>query len=75
MSKNNDSKREIIEAFGLLTQLGASMFACLFIGVMIGRTLDRRLNTSPALLLVFTLLGAVASFKVLYDLAIKKWMK
>lgn len=70
-----EEQREIASAFNLFLQLGISMSACLFLGFFIGKTLDGWLNTSPALLVVFTFLGAVTSFKVLYDLAIKRWMK
>ena len=68
-------RREITDAFSLMTQIGVSMFACVFFGVMLGHTLDRWLGTAPLLLLIGSLLGAAASFKALYDLAIKKWMK
>ena len=70
-----EEQKEINDALRLVTQLGLSMFICLFIGVMAGRTLDGIFKTSPVLLMVFTFLGAVTSFKVLYDLAIKRWMK
>jgi len=72
---SDEDKREIAAANGLVALIGLSMFACLFIGALIGRTLDRWLNTSPLLIVIFTFLGAIASFKVLYDLVIKKWMK
>jgi len=68
-------RREISQALGLVTELGVSMFSCLFIGVLLGKTLDRRFNTSPALLLTGALLGGAAAIRVLYDLAIKKWIK
>ena len=69
------TRREIADAIALSTQLGLGMFACLFVGVVLGNVLDRRLHTSPLLLLLGALLGGAASIKVLYDLAIKKWMK
>ena len=61
-------------AVGLVSQLGVSMFLCVFIGVMMGKRLDGWLGTSPSFLLAGALLGAGASWKVLYDLVIKKWM-
>ncbi|MCL2122243.1 MAG: AtpZ/AtpI family protein [Clostridiales bacterium] len=69
------NRREIAAALSLVSQLGFSMFACIFLGVWAGKTLDERLGTAPILLMAGALLGAVASFKVLYDLAIKRWMK
>ena len=71
----DDSGQAIRKALGLLSQLGVSMAACVFVGVFLGKWLDGKLGTSPWLLLFGCLLGAVAAFKVLYDLAIKEWMK
>ena len=71
----NKDDREIQRALALFTQLGLSMAACVFAGVIAGRYLDRWLGTSPVLLILFSLIGAAASFKVLYDTAIKRWMK
>jgi len=72
---SKEEKNEIAAALGLVTQLGVSMFACLFLGVIAGRALDNWLNTSPLFLIILILLGAVAAFKVLYDLIIKRWLK
>ena len=74
-SKPNDHRREIADALSLMTQIGVSMFACVFVGIMLGKTLDQWFGTTPVLLLLGSLLGGIASFKALYDLAIKKWMK
>ena len=37
------------------------------LGVLLGKWLDSLLNTSPWMLLLFSLLGAGAAFKHLYD--------
>ena len=73
--KKPEGYRDLASAFALITQLGISMATCVFVGVMLGRTLDNLLGTAPFLLLTCALLGAAASFKVLYDMALKKWMK
>ena len=65
---------DIADALSLVTQLGFSMALCVVLGVLSGRALDRWFGTSPVLLLIGALLGGAASIKVLYDLAIKKWM-
>lgn len=72
--KKNDDKRNIIRALALLSQLGLSMAACVFAGVMAGKLLDRWLGTSPWLLIVCSIIGAAASFKVMYDMAIREWL-
>lgn len=64
-----------LNALSLLSQLGLTMGACVFLGVLAGKYLDRWLGTSPWLLLVCALVGAAASFKVLYDTVIKEWDK
>ncbi|MCL2538739.1 MAG: AtpZ/AtpI family protein [Oscillospiraceae bacterium] len=73
--KDSGDRRSVIRALGLLTQLGISMAVCVFIGFGAGVLLDRYLGTGPWLLIVFSLIGAGASFKVMYDLAIKGWEK
>ena len=75
MRKNNkeSATREVLRALGLFTHLGVSMAVCVILGVLLGRFLDGRLGTAPALLIVGSLLGAGASFKVMYDLVIKRF--
>ncbi|MDR3119939.1 MAG: AtpZ/AtpI family protein, partial [Clostridiales bacterium] len=57
------------------SQLGLSMCACVLIGVLAGSWLDRWLGTKPWLLLLCSLIGAAAAFKVMYDLAVRGWSK
>ena len=64
----------IADTVGLTSQIAVGMILCVIIGVAGGRALDSRLNTSPLMLIIGILLGAFASYKVLYDIAIKKWM-
>lgn len=72
--KKDDGNGEILRALALLTQLGISMASCVFIGVMAGKLLDQWFGSSPWLLIVFSLIGGAASFKVMYDIVIRKWM-
>lgn len=69
------ARREIIRAIALFTQLGISMAACVFVGVMAGKLLDRWLGTSPWLLVILSFVGGVASFKVMYDIVIREWVQ
>lgn len=73
--KKKDPDRQILRALGLMTQLGLSMAVSVIIGVMLGHWLDGKLGTSPWLLILGCIIGAAASFKVLYDYVIKEWMK
>jgi ATP synthase protein I len=49
--------------------MGLMVAACLLVGVLLGRFLDGLLGTSPWLLIIFSLLGAAAAFKSLFDFA------
>lgn len=72
--KKGDGNRDIFRALALFTQLGVSMAACVLVGVLAGKLLDRLFGTSPLLLIICSLIGGAASFKVLYDIAIREWM-
>jgi len=64
--------KTFLKALSFFSQVGITMAACVFIGVLLGKFLDDRFGTSPWLLLAFSLLGAMAAFKALFDLAGKK---
>ena len=66
-------RRELLRALSRLTQLGPRMAVCVLLGGCGGICLDRRLGTSPWLLLTGALVGMLAAFKVFYDLTIKQW--
>jgi len=73
MSRNKKEQRnKLLHALAFLSQAGVTMASCVFIGVLLGKALDRLLGTAPWLLLVFSLLGAGAALKSLFDLANKK---
>ena len=70
--KKDDERKhrnELIRGLSTISQVGFSIVACVLIGIFLGRFLDRVLNTSPWLLVIFTLLGAVAAFKSIFDIA------
>ena len=64
-------KSQMVKALGLMTQIGLTSALCIFLGVFIGRFLDDRLGSSPWFLLVFALLGCLAAFKAMIDIAKK----
>lgn len=63
------SRMAFAESLVDFTQIGITMAASVLIGVLIGSFLDRRLNTSPWLLLVFAFIGVGAAFRSLLALA------
>lgn len=57
---------DIAEALSLLTQLGLMVVVCVFGCVFVGIYLDKRLNTSPVLALVFLAIGIGSAFASVY---------
>ena len=66
--KDKKQTGSLLRALSFLSQIGITMAACVFIGVFVGRFLDKLLGTTPWLLLLFALLGTAAAFKALFDL-------
>ena len=58
---NREQRKEVFRGLSLASNLGITLASCLFIGVFLGRTLDRLLGTAPKLVLVFSLLGVAAA--------------
>jgi F0F1-type ATP synthase assembly protein I len=58
--------KKTIRALGFLSTVGISMVLAICLGALIGYYLDKWLNTSPWLLLVFLGFGIVAAFRNLY---------
>ena len=65
-------KHSVSRALSLVTQLGVQMAVCIVLGVAIGIFLDRWLGTMPVFIIIFTIFGAGAAIKMIYDIA-KDW--
>lgn len=65
--KDKKKSKELLEALSFFSHIGITMAASVLIGVFLGKFLDNLLGTSPLLLLLFSLFGAGAAFKVLFD--------
>lgn len=55
----------------LLSQVGITMVANIFVGLFIGKMLDDFLNTSPLFLLIFIFVGVGSGLKTIYLLITK----
>lgn len=67
-----DKGGETLRAFARLSQIGFTMAVSILLSVLLGKYLDDRLGTSPFMLLLFSLLGAGAAIKLLFDMGNKK---
>ena len=65
---NKNNKKNVLRALSYLSQIGITIASCVFIGVFIGKILDNLIGSSPFMLLLFSLLGAAAAFKLIYDM-------
>ncbi len=68
MADKNDEKSQLIRQIGLLTVIPILLAVGPLVGMFIGKFLDRWLNTEPYLMIVFIVMGFVASGKEVYRL-------
>lgn len=66
-----EDRKSIVRAFSYMSQIAVTMAACVLIGVLLGRFLDSRLGTDPWLVIIFSVLGVLAAFKSMIDIAKK----
>ncbi len=63
-----EDKRQLIRSLGFLSSVGISMVAATFIGLAMGYYLDKWLETSPWMTLIFLGFGIVSGFRNVYIL-------
>jgi F0F1-type ATP synthase assembly protein I len=63
MDKN---KSDLFKTLGVVSSMGISFVLAIFIGVLIGRQLDKWLGTGPWFFFIFLLFGIIAGFRNLY---------
>lgn len=68
MPKKTNRKTEGLENYVLITQVGLSMVIPILLGVYIGKKLDDHFNESPLFLLIFIMIGIIASFANLFKI-------
>lgn len=74
LNKMKDSSNKAVKAMkwmSLLSQIGITMVANIFVGLFIGKYLDQWLHTSPLFLLLFVFIGVFSGIKSVYLLIIK----
>lgn len=67
--ENKDKYYSYLRQAGIYTVIPILLAAGPIIGLFIGRFLDRKLHTEPYLMILFLVLGCIASGKEVYNLA------
>ncbi|MCL1819835.1 MAG: AtpZ/AtpI family protein [Oscillospiraceae bacterium] len=68
MPNKDKQYKHIAKGISLMTQIAFSVIACVSVGVLGGWFFDNLFGTSPWLIIIFSLLGAGAAFKSMYDI-------
>ena len=66
-----EDRKNLAHGLGIVLNFAVTAAACVLIGVFFGLFLDRRLGTDPWMVVVFSLLGVLAAFKSMFDMAKK----
>ncbi|MCL1864101.1 MAG: AtpZ/AtpI family protein [Defluviitaleaceae bacterium] len=64
-------RKNIARAIGYMTHIAVTMAVCVLMGVLLGMFLDNRFGTDPWLVIVFSIIGCMAAFKSMFDIAKK----
>ncbi len=70
-----EEEKNLLKTIATLSTLGLTMVFATMIGLAIGVYLDKKLNTSPWLTIIFLLIGIIAGFKSIIQTAIKQAKK
>lgn len=63
-----DDKNQLYRSLMFASSLGIAIVASIFIGLFIGYQLDKWLDTSPWLTLIFLLFGIISGFRNIFIL-------
>ena len=62
----SEDKRQLFRTLGFMSTAGISMVISTFIGLAMGYYLDKWLDTTPWMTLIFLLLGIVSGFRNIF---------
>lgn len=74
MNKKKENKK-ILSGLAIYGQLGVSMVMCVVVGFFTGKFLDNFFSTSPVFLIIFIIIGIIASYQTLFKISKKEWTK
>ena len=61
-----ENKGDLLRTLGVVSSMGISFVLAIFIGVLIGRYLDKWFGTAPLFFFIFLFFGIAAGFRNLY---------
>ncbi|PLY01161.1 MAG: magnesium transporter [Desulfuromonas sp.] len=64
----SEERQQLFKTLGFLSSVGISMVVSTFIGLAMGYYLDKWLQTSPWLTLIFLVLGIISGFRNIFIL-------
>lgn len=67
--EEKDNKYSLYKQLGILTTIPAILAVGPILGYFVGSYLDKKINSSPYLMILFIIFGFVASGKQIYNLA------
>ena len=70
-----EEDKGLLGTIAMLSTLGLTMVIATFIGLAIGLWLDKKLNTSPLLAIIFLVIGIAAGFNKVIQVAIREAKK
>jgi len=65
----DNQKRELLQSLAVVSSMGISVALAIAIGVWLGLTIDRWLDTKPWFFFIFFFIGIAAGFKNIYVIA------
>jgi F0F1-type ATP synthase assembly protein I len=64
----DENKKTLLKTLGVVSSMGISFVLAIFIGVLMGRQLDKWLGTDPWFFFIFLGFGIIAGFRNLYTI-------
>jgi len=64
----DEDKKSLLKTLGVVSSMGISFVLAIFIGVLMGRQLDKWLGTGHWFFFIFLCFGIVAGFRNLYTI-------
>lgn len=64
--KKDKANRQINKAIGQYSMMSVSISMCVIVGFLFGNFLDKKFSTQPIFLIIFLIMGIIASYRTLF---------